>query len=149
MSAAEELLSKMLTQGAAFRPASRSESARVQQMLMALGFVWVDGDPNICEHDTAVARGLHASSTRKIALVQEEEVRFTAYSSCKTLLAIEIKDIMGASTLPVMQAFRQVAERQREVEDKLDQVLVLLQGLADDKARNQPVLIRKNGGTPP
>lgn len=149
MSAAQELLSKMLTQGVTFRPASRSESARVQQMLMALGFVWVDGDPDICEHGKALTRGLHASSTRKIALVQEERVSFTVYSSCKTLLAIEIEDIMGASTLPVMQAFRQVAERQREVEDKLDRVLALVQGLADDKSRNQPVLIRKNGGTPP
>lgn len=138
---AQKLLAQILTHGAAFRPATRSESARVQGVLMALGFVWVDGDTTICEHKTCMERGLYAANG-KLSTISEDQTSTVRFSDCKTLLSLDIQDIIAESTNPLMRAFRHVAERQRVIEDKLDRVLAAVEGQAVGK----PTLIRKGSG---
>lgn len=144
MTKAQDLLERLLTTGAYFKPENRVESARVQRMLMALGFVWCDGDTSICEHDACTTRGLSASNG-SLGLVREADSGRIRYDSCKTLLSLEIEDVMGASSLPLMQAFRLVTERQRVIEDRLERVLAIL----EPKVIGKPAPIRKSGGATP
>lgn len=144
MSDTQRLLEKLLTQGAIFKPANAVQSARVQAVLMAMGFVWRDGDTKICEHDACTSRGLYANAGQ-LSLIKESDIARVRYDSCKTLLALDIEDVMGVSTLPLMQAFKLVNDRQRVIEGKLDRVLAVI----EPQVIGKPTLLRKDGGAKP
>lgn len=144
MSTAQDLLERLLTVGVSFRPETAVESARVQRMLMAMGFVWRDGDTAICEHSKCTSRGLTAQGGR-LSLVGENATDTTHYESCKALLSLDIEDVMGVSSLPLMRAFRHVAANQRVIEGKLDRLLAVL----EPQTIGKPPMLRKDGGNKP
>ena len=144
MTEAHNLLEKLLTNGAIFKPANAAQSARVQAVLMAMGFVWRDGDTTICEHGACTTRGLQAHGGH-LSLIKESDVAHVRYDSCKTLMSLGIEDVMGVSTLPLMQAFKLVNDRQRVIESKLDRVLAVI----EPQVIGKPSLLRKDGGAKP
>lgn len=122
MSDSQELLALLLSGATViFKPANKPEAARVQRVLMALGFVWGDGDTKICAQATCVKYGMKVRSGLMSTVGEDEAV--LRLHSCKTLLALDIEDIMGVSTTPLMQAFHLVNGNQRRIEDKLDRLL--------------------------
>lgn len=144
MSSAQDMLERLLATGVSFKPETAVESARVQRMLMAMGFVWRDGDTAICEHDNCMTRGLHAQAGR-LSIIRENETGLVRYESCKALLSLDIEDVMGVSTLPLMRAFRHVAAKQRVIEGKLDRLLAVL----EPQTIGKPPVLRKSGSAKP
>lgn len=123
---AQKLLVQLLDGGAAFRPTSRKQAAQVQEMLMALGFVWVDGDMTVSAHEVCIKRGIYARN-RTMSTLDEESVGKVRFSDCKTLLSLDIQSLITHSTQPLMRTFAHVAARQQELDAKLDRVLAALE----------------------